>query len=230
MKKPLNDAFDDFYRQQQLSSEQINRLDQLASGVTVSESKPTSKRTFPLIVGTVITLGLLVMVMLYPMYLKQDMVLQIAKEVAKNHIKQKPLEIEGASLATVGQYFQELDFVPTQSSLLAQQSTQLLGGRYCSVQGVTAAQLSYRESDGSRFTLYESAYDRNVFPNFPEVERGERPIRTFHSGLEIQIWVEKGVLMVSANAKAENAKAKNDGVAAEPAATPTAGAKSTPQE
>ncbi|MFT4799487.1 MAG: hypothetical protein ACI9B8_002041 [Sulfitobacter sp.] len=65
----------------------------------------------------------------------------IAAEVAKNHINMKPLEVQTGKLNELKDYFTELDFSPVQSSHFS--AGQLIGARYCSVQGVTAAQLRY---------------------------------------------------------------------------------------
>jgi len=64
------------------------------------------------------------------------MTLRIAMEVAPNHIKLKPLDVETDSMERIRRYFTDLEFVRVESQLLASSNLELLGGRYCSVQSV----------------------------------------------------------------------------------------------
>lgn len=63
----------------------------------------------------------------------------IAEEVVSNHLHLKSLEVETASINTVRGYFTKLNFMPVESSLQALNKLQLIGGHYCSLQGITAA-------------------------------------------------------------------------------------------
>ncbi len=123
----------------------------------------------------------------------------IALEVVKNHLKLKPLDVEAQSMDELQAFFTQLDFAPVDSTVLETRfglSRQLrLGGRYCSIKGVTAAQLRYRAGEGTS-TLYEVAYDPATFGSIPSVERGEAPSELLVKGLRVSLWVEKGLLMV----------------------------------
>ena len=123
----------------------------------------------------------------------------IALEVVKNHLKLKPLDVEAQSMDELRAFFTQLDFAPVDSNVLETRfglTRQLrLGGRYCSIKGVTAAQLRYRSGDGTS-TLYEVAYDPVTFGAIPSVERGEPPSELIVKGLRVSLWVEKGLLMV----------------------------------
>lgn len=128
---------------------------------------------------------------------------QIAMEVVKNHIKLKPLDIQTQSITEIQQFFKQLDFSPISSQQLnklpapsALTTQQLLGGRYCSIKGVTAAQLRYQQSNHGLSTLYQVGYDAKLFGNMPVSERGEPAQDLFVQGLEVSMWVEKGLLMV----------------------------------
>lgn len=124
------------------------------------------------------------------------MVAAIAEEVAKNHIKMKPLEVKSSALVDLQRYFDLLDFSPIRSGI-AFTDKLLLGGRYCSIQGVTAAQLRY-QTDESKSTLYEVVYDGAVFGKLPNIDHGEVPIEHYSRGVAVKIWVEKGLLLVLA--------------------------------
>ncbi|MCK5724703.1 MAG: hypothetical protein KAI84_19370, partial [Gammaproteobacteria bacterium] len=64
---------------------------------------------------------------------------RIGSEVAKNHINLKPLEIQTSSIQDIRQFLAKLDFSPIESVLLKGGTKNLIGGRYCSIQGVIAA-------------------------------------------------------------------------------------------
>ena len=74
-------------------------------------------------------------------------------------------------------FFSELDFRPVNSSLIsdqfALQESSMLGGRYCSIKGIAAAQLRYQNASQGVSTLYEVAYDRAVFGDVPNIDGGE---------------------------------------------------------
>ena len=129
-----------------------------------------------------------------------DYAREIALEVVQNHLKLKPLDIEAQSMSAIQGFFTQLDFSPVNSSLLETRFSlpepSMLGGRYCSIRGVTAAQLRYRQSDDGLSTLYEVAYDSESFGPMPHIERGEAPTELLLKGLRVSLWVEKGLLLV----------------------------------
>jgi hypothetical protein len=124
------------------------------------------------------------------------LVAEIAAEVVDNHLHMKPLEIEGNELASVGAYFDRLDFQPIESRYLADIGLDLLGGRYCSLQSITAAQLRFKSLGSDKLhTLYQVGYDPAVFKALPNLDEGDQPISVFNRGVKVTIWVEKGVLL-----------------------------------
>jgi hypothetical protein len=129
-----------------------------------------------------------------------DYVQEIAAEVVENHLKLKPLDVQASSIGEIQGFFKQLDFSPVSSSLLesryALAEPSILGGRYCSIKGVTAAQLRYRQSDDGLSTLYEVAYDQATFGSMPSADLGEAPRELHVRGLKVSMWVEKGLLLV----------------------------------
>lgn len=120
---------------------------------------------------------------------------RIATEVAKNHIKLKPLEIETNSIEDIRSYFNKLDFIPINSKLVNQFGLELIGGRYCSLQGITAAQLRVREPGSTTVqTLYQTEYRKDIFEDMPKLEEGDEPVDIYIKGIKVKIWVEKGLL------------------------------------
>lgn len=127
--------------------------------------------------------------------IRKDMPFAIASEVAHNHYKLKPLEVESSALNEVSQYFTKLDFKPVSSVVLDHQQLTLLGARYCSLQGITAAQIRYKTQDGKLVTFYEVPYDKNTYSTFPMISKGEDPVVSYANGIGVKMWVEKGLLM-----------------------------------
>ncbi len=131
---------------------------------------------------------------------KQDYIQQIAFEVVKNHLKLKPLDVKAQSITEVQQFFTLLDFSPVNSLVLEDtfrlSESSMLGGRYCSIKGVTAAQLRYRNNESEMSTLYEVPYDPAVFGEIPSADNAEQPQVVFVKGLKVSMWVEKGLLLV----------------------------------
>lgn len=123
---------------------------------------------------------------------------KIADEVARNHVKMKPLEVQTQQLSQLRDYFTQLDFTPVNSRLLSQSHSKMLGGRYCSIQGLTAAQIRFSQEGKQPITLYEVQYDPSLYGVQPILERGERPTELVVRGVAVSIWVEKGLLMATA--------------------------------
>ena len=120
---------------------------------------------------------------------------RIALEVARNHIKLKPLDVETDSMEGIRHYFTDLEFVPAESSLLAGADLELVGGRYCSIQSVPAAQLRITVPYSNRQqTLYQTEYQKDIFGPLPVLERGHAPVTVNVKGITVRIWVEKGLL------------------------------------
>ena len=128
---------------------------------------------------------------------------RIALEMARNHIKLKPLDVETDNTEDIRGYFTDLEFVPVESSLLASADLELMGGRYCSIQSVPAAQLRITVPYSNRLqTLYQTEYRKDVFGPLPVLENGHAPVAVNVNvnvnvnvkGITVRIWVEKGLL------------------------------------
>jgi len=134
---------------------------------------------------------------------------QIADEVAGQHLHLKPLEVEAADLNQVRRYLSQLDFRPFASDAPALADLSLQGGRYCSIQGVPAAQLRLRpdasqgeastDGDGDAVqTLYQARYDPKSHGPLPDRDHGEAPVRLRARGVTVLLWVEGGLVFALA--------------------------------
>lgn len=199
MSKPLKQSVRDHLDSYSLSEDQLNKIETLAG-----QNKPVQKHRVsigPFAMASAVVMFLLVF-FLTP-YLQNQSGIQekIAMEVVANHIKLKPLEIKTSSIKVIRNYFKKLDFVPVRSQLVSQLGLELIGGRYCSLQGNVAAQLRVRKSGtDSVQTLYQTEYRKDVFENMPKLEEGDNPVDIHVKGVKVTIWVEKGLLFALTNA------------------------------
>ena len=116
----------------------------------------------------------------------------VAADVAENHINLKPAEIETNNMEDIRQFFDRLNFLPTRSQLINPGEWELIGGRYCSIQSISAAQLRIRNVQTQKLqTFYQVPYDEKLFQNaFPDLTAGEQPLQVSSRGLAIKIWLE----------------------------------------
>lgn len=122
---------------------------------------------------------------------------RIAAEVAHNHQKLKPLEVEATQITELKHYFTKLDFALINSQLVDLNRWQLLGGRYCSIQGITAAQLRMLDNQtGEIQTLYEAAYEPDRHGDIPDLNQEDSPLQVTKKGITANMWIENGLLFV----------------------------------
>ena len=198
MNRPLKQAVRDHFEQHALSTSQLERLEAMMD-VNAPGAAGRRLSMSPLIGWSAVAAiaALLAIIVLFPPVLFEDipMTERIALEVARNHIKLKPLDVETDSMDGIRNYFTDLEFALVESRLLASSRLELLGGRYCSIQSVPAAQLRVTVPNSNKLqTLYQTEYRKNVFGPLPVLENGDAPIIVNVKGLSVRIWVEKGLL------------------------------------
>lgn len=197
MKQPLKSAIRQHVESGRLSAEQLAKLRLLRAG-----RKRPRKLVAPAWWGALAAAAAILLSVMVLLQQSVDtrpaddrLIAAIAEEVAQNHLHLKPLEVRTDKLDSIRRYFTRLDFRPVESAYLKRIGLELLGGRYCSLQGVTAAQLRFRKRGGDAVhTLYEVGYDPDLFSGLPDFDRGETPVTVYASGVKVTIWVEKGLL------------------------------------
>lgn len=217
---PIKDAIRHTVEQHTLSNEHIEELLSLqkhfldttpkpSSSIEIKEKLVTklSKYWMEKLAGVAAVSVFVVILTVWvtgPLNYNQGYSEQIAAEVVKNHLQLKPLDIHTKSIDGIRRYFKLLDFSPIDSSTLALalplQDINLLGGRYCSIKGVTAAQLRYSnlvdaESNHRLSTLYQVPYDPEQHGLIPDISDKQAPKVLLVKGLKVSLWVEKGLLM-----------------------------------
>lgn len=123
---------------------------------------------------------------------------RVAQEVITNHIRIKSLDVESDRMEELRTRLDQLDFLPRTSRLVADAAMELRGGRYCTLQGVLATQIVYQGPDSELLTHYQAVYKPHIFGDVPDLDAGQAPLMIRDRGLEVRIWVEDGLLMVSA--------------------------------
>lgn len=209
--KPLSKLVKDKITTRRLSNKQLEDLTALQKSTTIENIGSTNHATASPNTLTfnkywqAITIFALICLLINQFYAfdhqnlsKEQQITAIVEEVTKNHLKMKPLDMQSNSMVNLQQFFTQLDFSPVASAaaLFTTSNRTLLGGRYCSIQGVTAAQLRYKTDEQKLQTLYEVAYDPEKFPDLPVAEQNQPPKQVYMKGLRISMWVEMGLMMV----------------------------------
>jgi hypothetical protein len=198
MNRSLKQAVREHFEQRTLATDKLIHLETLMAMKT--PTPPLQRHRASLLIGwstaAAIAAFLAVIILFPPDQLEGiPMTERIALEVARNHIKVKPLDVETGTMEGIRRYFTDLEFVPVESSLLASTDIELLGGRYCSVQSVPAAQLRIAAPGNNGLqTLYQAEYHKDIFGPLPVLENGDYPININAKGISVSIWVEKGLL------------------------------------
>ena len=196
--RPLKPSVRHYFEQRALSADQLKRLEAL---MTVDAPGPVDRHHvahswvgWPAAVAIAALIAVVVWLPRAPID-DTPMTERIAMEVARNHIKLKPLDVKTDNMDGIRRYFTDLEFAPVNSRLLASRNLALLGGRYCSIQSIPAAQLHISAADAQGVkTLYQAEYRKEVFGVLPVLEEGDRPIEVNVKGIVVTIWVEKGLL------------------------------------
>ena len=199
MNTPLKEAVREHVASKSLDDERIGALEAM-----LAEGEPEPRRS-P--VAGMAALGLVAAVLLgvfvWAPTSAPDVPMDIAQEVAKNHLKLKPLEVEATQVSGASEFFAQIDIeLLERSSVLDAKPWALRGGRHCSIQGEDAAQLRYTDArTGDVVSVYMAPYDASALGHLPDVGAGERPLMRQVRGMDVMIWVEKGVLVAATPVK-----------------------------
>lgn len=82
---------------------------------------------------------------------------KVANEIAYNHLKNLPAEVLISDYTVINDHLKKLEFTVRDSQKLAGYT--LVGARYCSIQGKTAAQIKLKSPDNKIVTLYQYELD-----------------------------------------------------------------------
>lgn len=116
---------------------------------------------------------------------ERDTATRVLDEIAMNHREQLAVEVAARDFVTIRQALDRLDFSIIAPREIARRY-ELLGGRYCSIQGGIAAQLKLRDrtTDAVR-TLYAT----KLTPTLAGIGNSD----AVHDGVAISLWQDDGV-------------------------------------
>ncbi|PHS24327.1 MAG: hypothetical protein COA83_08040 [Methylophaga sp.] len=199
-KKPLRQALKNMLKQNSLTEQQISQLQDIGHSSFSLRIWFTQRQHLIMLTSLVAGMALFLLVLNGYWFSGGNLDIQqrIALEVTANHLKIKNLDIETSSMNEVRNFFEGLDFPPYLSTRISARNLKLLGGRYCTLQGVIALQLRLQSPSGDIVTYYQSLYGSEHFGNTPDVGQGDRPSVIYKRGLEITIWKEGDVVSVLA--------------------------------
>lgn len=203
MSSSLKQSTVEKFEEVNLSDGQLAALRELIENVgTIEVAEPKrnwSRRYLAIAAAAIVILLLPLANQIQRSYRAETLITAIAMEVAENHLKLKPLEIQSSDLREVLGYFDGLEFnLVESSSIAANPGDQLLGGRYCSIQGVDAAQLRVRSKSGQLSTWYEATLPASSLNLIPNIDHGDSPETRYLKGLLVRVWQENGVLFSEA--------------------------------
>ncbi|MDX1583994.1 MAG: hypothetical protein R3338_10390 [Thermoanaerobaculia bacterium] len=119
---------------------------------------------------------------------------QIAEELSTQaaliHNKQLDMEFEATGYGELKQSMEKLDFTPVEPSRFEGMNLQVVGARYGMLEGQPAVQITLLEPSGRTCTLYQM----RPVGKLAGISEETREV----DGLAIDMWKEKGLLMVLA--------------------------------
>lgn len=190
--KTLDKALQTHYDSKSLSSNQLDNL--MAMQVTTDDSLLTrflsDFRGYRYAFYSTACLLFLTLIISFSLLNRPPLTERIMQEIAYNHQQEMPIEIASNSLINIGEYLNKLEFPLISSNTLNHQKWQLLGGRYCSINGKLAAQLKVKNlQDNKTYTLYQAAIGSDITKVLGADK--EQAIE----GINVSIWQEKGLLL-----------------------------------
>jgi hypothetical protein len=196
--KPLRQAFKEMLEHEQLSEEETHKLMPKAKKSKWRLQWLVPDRSLAVLTTVIAVLLIINMAIVSPPKLSDEAYQRVATEVMTNHLYMKLLDVETDSMGVLQKQLNNLGFMPKLSTTFNEESVVLLGGRYCTLQGVVATQLHFKTKAGAIMTQYQTVYDASLFGSLPDVNSGEKPITINRGGIQMQLWQESGLLMASA--------------------------------
>ena len=193
--KDIKSTIKDHFSETSMSSENIDKLLKTQAGILsdLKENNHTTNNSRRFLWLIAVTAVFIAIFSYNELFEKKDLTSQIAAEVAYNHHKLKDPEVFSSSYIAIQNKLSKLDFSIVTSKLLSPAMI-LIGGRYCSIKGVLAAQLRYRHSDtGKTVTMYQVPTTKQYKKAFNAL------IETQIDGITVKIWQEKGLLIAEAS-------------------------------
>lgn len=182
MNHPLKEQVQAYYKDFELSETQLIGLE--------NHQKSWSKK-HPALYGMIaVSLAIFLLIgYLWKSSSSQMNLATLPKEIAYHHNKKMDSEIKTNSYSEMKVFLTKLDFNLIQSTRLPSDDWELLGGRYCSLQGRLAAQIKIKNKKNNKtYTLYQLARPENMSQSTTLFEG-------YSEGAKIKIWSENDLLL-----------------------------------
>ena len=115
---------------------------------------------------------------------------RVIDEIAYNHRQEMPVEVAANTMPAIGQYLDRLSFSLISPRALTDNGWQILGGRYCSINGKLAAQLKVKNiAEDKVYTLYQASAEGDLVQTGISMKSG------MVDGVDVSIWQEQGLLL-----------------------------------
>ena len=215
---PMDEALKTHYAEKSLSDDQMDRLMglqievecELLSAESEVQSSDAAKNTAPLFVKArnklanllpdfggyryayyavtcVLLTGLILSLSLFN---QTSLTERIMDEIAYNHRQEMPVEVAANTMPAIGQYLNRLSFSLISPRALAENGWQIIGGRYCAINGKLAAQLKVRNtSENKVYTLYQASTEGDLVQTGISMKSG------MVGDVKVSIWQEQGLLL-----------------------------------
>ncbi len=191
MTKTLKENIKDYYGGYNLSTRQLRQMQNIQTRLRASYYRRLKYRGAWATVASVAIL-LVFLFIFFNTTSRRAYFTELITEIANNHNKNLDVEIKSNSLEDVGRYLSRLDFPLIDSALLPRDAWELIGGRYCSLNGQFAAQLKFQNKMNRKiYTLFqlEKPIDITGVSGFSE---------NFVNGVKVNLWIERGLVIALA--------------------------------
>ncbi len=188
MSSSLDRHVKEYYESTQLPPEAIERLRQLVAN---SRTPRTPVLTRWLAVAAVVALiTLSIAIPLRRHAVANRLSERIAREAALIYSQHLGVEVAATDYRALRVRMKNLRFAPAESASLAPMRMRLIGGRYMSLAGRPAVQLELIDAKGEPCTLIQTTAEG--------VQIADRQTQYQIDGLLVDVWKEKGLVMVLA--------------------------------
>lgn len=214
--KPMDEALKTHYAEKTLSEDQLDHLmamqaelESLPDEAEPQMSKAASVTTSPFVkirsklvellpdfghnryafyaATCVLLTGLILSLSLFN---QTSLTERVIDEIAYNHRQEMPVEVAANTMPAIGQYLDRLSFSLISPRALTDNGWQILGGRYCSINGKLAAQLKVKNiAEDKVYTLYQASAEGDLVQTGISMKSG------MVDGVDVSIWQEQGLLL-----------------------------------
>lgn len=193
-RQTFRDDVRDLYERETLPPQTLERLVSMTEAVDTRRTSRSARTAWLIAAMALVALSAFLLrgVVLGPTRSTSGAIASVADEIALNHFKAKEVDFVGDSVVALQARMTGLDFTLADVAPLLGPDVRLVGGRYCSIQGVPAAQLRLETSSGRAVTVYQA----RMVDALADLPRGSIP----HPELQIELLRVGDVLVGMARA------------------------------